>query len=729
MMDVFVSQQPSRRDFLKTGAAVTGGLVIAFSLPMGMGKAAFAAGAATTNLDFSSAALPNAFVKIANDNSITLIINKLEMGQGVNTSLAQLIAEELECNWQQIRCASASVDPVYNATFMPLQMAGGSSSLASSWEQMRMVGAMAREMLKSAAAERWEVPVKELKAIDGGIHHATKGVLSYGELAESAAKQQPAKDIKLKDAKDFKVIGQSMRRTDAASKVNGTAIFGIDVKVPDMLYAVIARPPFGATLESFDEKAAKKVSGAKEVIKMGDKVAFIASNSWAATKAREAAQVKWKLSDAPHLTQSTLLKSYREALDKPGTPIKKTGSPQEALKKASKTLVATYEFPYLAHASMEPLNCTVAFDGTSAQIWAGFQMPTTDQQVAAGILGIAPEKVTMNTTFAGGSFGRRANKNSDFVVEAATLAKQLKKPVQVLWTREDDTRGGYYRPLTMHKVTAGLDKKGRISGWNHSIVGQSVMAGSVFGAAVEKSGNDPTSIEGVSDSPYAIGDFNLELQLPKSEVTTLWWRAVGHTHTAYVMETFIDELAESNKKDSIAYRKELLKKSPRHLAVLDLLVKKSDWGKKIPAGHALGVAVHESFNSVVGHVVEVSMQGTTPKIHRIVSAVHCGTVVNPKGAQAQVESAVVYGLSACLYGELTLDKGQVQQSNFHDYQVLRMAEMPPMDVHFVPSKDPPTGLGEPGLPPLAPAIANAIYKLKGQRLRSMPFSKTLGSPA
>ncbi|HYX36927.1 MAG TPA: xanthine dehydrogenase family protein molybdopterin-binding subunit [Oligoflexus sp.] len=725
MLDRF-PDQPSRRDFLKTGAALTSGLVVAFSLPMGLGKFAWAQDAVTPNKDFTSAALPNAFIKISSDNSIRLIINKLEMGQGVNTSLAQLMAEELECDWQRITCESAPVAPVYNATFMPLQMAGGSSSVSSSWEQLRVAGAMAREMLIAAAAEKWGVPAKEIRAENGAVHHGKKGSLTYGELAEAAAKQKPPAPVKLKDPKHFKVIGQSMKRVDAADKTNGKAIFGLDVKAPDMLYAVIARPPFGGSVQGFDEAAARKVPGMKEIIKLdGNKVAFVGTNTWAAMKGRDAANVKWTLSDDPLLTQSSLQKTFLESLDKPGTLVKTVGNPGNALKKASRTLEATYEFPYLAHACMEPMNCTVAYDGKSAHIWAGHQMPTTDRMVAAKILGLPPESIEVTTTYAGGSFGRRANKDSDFVVEASSLAKQLKKPIKVVWTREDDTRGGYYRPMTMHKITAGLDSKGRMSGWDHRIVGQGVMAGSVFGAQVDKTGIDPTSIEGVENTHYALNDFQLQLQLMKSPVTTLWWRSVGHTHTAYVMETFIDELATAAKKDPLQYRKAMIPKSPRHQAVLDLLAQKSDWGKKMAEGRALGLAVHESFNSVVGHVVEVSVKGTDVKVHKIVSAVHCGTVVNPKGAQAQVESAIVYGLSACLYGELTLDKGQVKQGNFHDYPVLRMPDMPVIEVHFVPSTDTPTGLGEPGLPPLAPAIANAIFKLNGKRVRSQPFSKGL----
>jgi isoquinoline 1-oxidoreductase beta subunit len=725
MLNLF-PDQPSRRDFLKSGAAVTSGLVVAFSLPAGFAKFAFAQDAVTPNKDFTSAALPNAFIKISPDNSIRLIINKLEMGQGVNTSLAQLIAEELECEWERISCESAPVAPVYNATFMPMQMAGGSTSVASSWDQLRTAGAMAREMLVAAAAEKWGVPAKDIRAEKGAVHHPKKGTLTYGELADAAARLTPPAPIKLKDPKQFKIIGRSMKRVDAADKTTGKAIFGLDVKVPDMLYAVIARPPFGGKLGSFDEKAAKKIPGLKEIMKLdGEKIAFVATNTWAAMKAREAARVQWKLSADPLVTQDGLKKAFLESLEKPATPVRTVGKPADAIQKARTTLDATYEFPYLAHACMEPMNCTVAFDGERAHIWAGHQMPTGDRMAAAKVFGLPPEKIEVTTTYAGGSFGRRANKDSDYVVEASAIAKQLKKPIKVVWTREDDTRGGYYRPMTMHRIKAGLDAKGRISGWDHKIVGQGVMAGSVFAPQIDKTGIDPTSIEGVDNTPYAIADFQLQLQLMKSPITTLWWRSVGHTHTAYVMETFIDELATLAKKDPLQFRKAMIPKSPRHQAVLDLLAKKSDWGKTMPAGRALGLAVHESFHSVVGHVVEVSVNGTDVKVHKIVSAVHCGTVINPQGARAQVESAIVYGLSACLYGDLTLDQGQVKQGNFHDYQVARMPEMPIVEVHFVPSTDAPTGLGEPGLPPLAPAIANAIFKLNGKRVRTQPFSKGL----
>jgi isoquinoline 1-oxidoreductase beta subunit len=724
-MDMQQNWSPNRRDLLKSSLAAAGGLIIGFHLPASIAKANVPAA-----LDFASAKLPNAFVRISADNVITLIINKLEMGQGVNTSLAQLIAEELECDWKQIRSESAPVDPVYNHTMFGTQMAGGSTSLSSSWEQLRKVGAMAREMLRSAAAKRWQVPLAECRAANGRIEHAKKGSLTYGELASAAAAEQAPSQLKLKDPKDYKIIGRSVPRVDAAAKVNGSAIFGLDIRVPGMVYAAIARPPYGAKLTGFDEKAARKITGVQDVIKLSsDKVAVVASNSWAALKGREALNVKWQLGSSPELSQDGLEQSFRSRLDQPGKEVKKVGQAQARVESAATRLEAVYEFPYLAHVCMEPLNCTISFDGKKAQIWSGHQMPTGDRAAASAVLGIPPEAIEVNTTYAGGSFGRRANKNSDYVVEASELAKVLKKPVKVFWTREDDTRGGYYRPLTMHKIKAGLDKKGQLTGWHHTIAGQSVMENSFLAGQVEKTGIDPLVVEGVNDTRYALTDFEVQLHLPKSPVPSLWWRAVGHTHTAYVMETFIDELALAAKQDPLQYRRQLLKNSPRHLAVLDLLAKHSAWGKAAPKGRAYGLAIHESFQSVVGHVVEVSLQGTDVKVHSVTSAVHCGTVVNPEGARAQVESAIVYGLSACLYEGLTLDRGQIVQGNFNDVPVLRQAEMPAVKVHFVASKEAPTGLGEPGLPPIAPAVANAIHRLNGQRLRVLPFKKSLEAKA
>ena len=540
-----------------------------------------------------------------------------------------------------------------------------------------------------------------------------------------AATEAPPQDLKLKGTKDFKVIGQSAPRVDAIDKTTGKAIYGLDVKIPGMLYACIARAPFGAKLKSFKEADAKAISGVTQVVRFGDSVAVVASNTFAAKKGREALAADYDMTASEKISSPIIMQNYKELAKTKGTDVKKTGDADAAHSKAKSFIDAEFEFPYLAHACMEPMNCTIDYDGKSARLWSGHQMPTMDRMVAAKILELKPEQVEIKTTYAGGSFGRRGSKSADYVAEAAQLAKILKKPVKVVWLREDDMKGGYYRPMYYHRAKIGFDEKNNLSGWKHTIVGQSIMQNSPF-AAMVKNGVDNTVVEGVSNLPYPVKDFAVDLHMPNHEVTTLWWRSVGHTHTAYVVETLIDEIAFKMKKDPFKMRKEMLKDSPRHMAVLELLEKKSGWGKTKPKkGHAFGVAIHESFNSVVGHVVEVALEGNEVLIKRVVSAVHCGYVVNPQGAKTQVEGAIVYGLSACLKGEITLEKGRVVQNNFNDYPVLRMSQMPKVEVHFVETDSAPTGLGEPGLPPIAPAVANAIFKLNGRRLRKLPFKKEL----
>ncbi len=730
------NERINRRKFLKAGAGSATGLVIAYFIPMPLKKAlgissAMASDAAPTKGLPSELFSPNAFIQISSDDTITIMINKLEMGQGVNTSMSQLIAEELNCDWKKIRAISAPVAPAYNHTMFGTQMTGGSTALASSWDQHRRVGAMAREMLISAAAEKWGVKTSECRADKGFVIHKTKGKLSYGSLAEAAAKQTPPSDITLKPAKDFKVIGRSMPRVDASSKSAGQAVFGGDVYLENLLHAVVARPPaFGAKLKGVDDRAARAVSGVVDVIKIPSGVAVVGKNTWAALQGRNALQLEWDTQLSREVSSESMFSDYRKAALEAGSPARREGDAPAALAKSKEKIEATYEFPYLAHACMEPMNCTIDFNGTTARVWSGHQMPTVDRDMAAKVLGIEPAKVEVTTTYAGGSFGRRASKHSDFVVEAAELAKVLKKPVHLMWTREDDTRGGYYRPLTLHRAEVGFDAKKNISGWKHSIVGQSVVGDSFFEAMMIKDGVDSTMVEGVADSRYSIADFSVDCHLKKQAVSVLWWRSVGHTHTAYVMETLMDEVAEKSKRDPLQLRRQLLKNSPRHLAVLDLLAKKSGWGKRKPAkGHAFGLALHESFGSVVGQVVEISLEDSEISVHKVWCAVHCGQVVNPEGARAQVESALVYGISAALYGEVEIKEGVPQQSNFHDYRVMRLNEMPEVDVAFVKSSDPPTGLGEPGLPPIAPAIANAFYRLSKKRVRRLPMARSLGELA
>ncbi len=711
----------SRRLFLETTALAGGGLIISYYIPAPMMNKAFAAPPPGAPLP-----KPNAFVQIAPDNTITIVINKLEMGQGVNTSMAQLIAEELECDWTKIRSVSASVDPAYNHTAFGMQMTGGSTALISSWEQHRKIGASLREMLKSAAATRWGLPIAQVNAQNGFVV-SKKGKFSYGELAEEAGKLPLPEKPALKNEKDFKIIGKNVNRVDAADKSNGKAIFGIDVRIPGMLYAVVAKPPLeGAKIKSMDKKAATKVPGVVDVVEFYGRVAVLARNTHAAKVGRDALQVKWDNPTNGKFSSDGLMENFRAQAKEKGKIAKDTGGVDEAMKLAKKTVTAEYEFPYLAHAAMEPMNCTINYDGKKCEMWSGHQMPGVDQAVVAAALKLKPADVKVNVVYAGGSFGRRASKSSDYVLEAAELAKVVKKPLKVTWTREDDMRGGFYRPMNFHRVAMGFDDKNKLLAWDHKIVGQTVIGGSAFEGMMVKDGLEPTIFEGVADSHYQFPKFRCDQTRATSPVTTLWWRSVGHTHTAYVMETMIDELAEASGKDPLQLRKELLAKSERHMRVLNLLEKETGWGKKkAPKGRAWGLAIHESFSSVVGQVAEVSMVDGMPKIHKVWAAVDCGLVVNPDQAKTQVEGAIVYGLSAALHQHVQFKDGQALQGNFNDYPVMRMIDMPEVKVAFVQGGGSPTGLGEPGVPPAAPAVANAIYKLTKKRLRSLPFSKEL----
>ncbi len=712
----------SRRNFLKNTALATGGLIVAFYLPIG-GSKAFAAAPEKALKIYP----PNAFIQIAPDDSITLVINKLEMGQGVNTSMAQLIAEELECDWSKIKSVSAPVAAVYNHTQRPMQMTGGSSALKSSWDQHRKLGAGMREMLKTAAAQKWGVPVSEVKAASGQITHPTKGMLTYGELAEAANKIPLPENPTLKAPKDFKIIGQSMKRVDATDKSNGKAIFGMDVRIPNMLYAVIACPSIlTAKIKSFDEKAARAVKGVVDVVKFGDRIAVLAKNTHVARVGRDALNAQFDSGKDSNSSSEEMMDYFKKESMKKGLVADERGHVDENMKKAFSKIEAEFAFPFLAHAPMEPMNCTIDYDGKKVDLWAGHQMPTMDMGIVMKELSLPPDKINIHTTYAGGSFGRRANKNSDYVLEACALAKIVKKPLKIAWTREDDMRGGYYRPMNFHKVSIGLDQKNNILAWDHHVVGQSIMAGSVLEAMVVKNGLESTVTEGVSETRYDLTNFRCEQTRLDTPMTTLWWRSVGHTHTAYAMETLIDEAAEKAKVDPLEFRRKLLKKSERHIAVLDLLKKMSGYGKKIaPKGKAWGLAIHESFDTVVGQIAEVSLENGKPRIHQVWCAVHCGQVVNPEGAKTQVEGAIAFGLSAALDQKIQIVKGEIIQGNFIDYPVLRINEMPKVHVEFVKTELPPTGLGEPGLPPIAPAVANAIYRLNKKRLRKLPFSNEL----
>ena len=713
-----------RRAFLKATGAAGGGLMLGIALPG-------TASAQEAGKKFTYP--PSAFIRIAPDNSVTVLINKLEFGQGVFTSLAMLVAEELDCDWAKVRAEHAPAAQVYAHPGFGIQMTGGSESVKSSWVQLRVIGASARTMLLQAAAAQWKAPLDKLDTRDGVIYEigGQKRRATYGSLAEAAMKLPVPEKASLKaDPKDFKLIGKPTRRIDAREKVNGSAVFGIDQTVPNCRVAVVARPPvFGGRIENVDATRARAVKGVEAVVQVrGDRgsqvVAVIASGFWPAKTGRDALDIKWQLPAG--VTTANQVAQYRELAAQPGLPARRDGD-ADALKGAARTFSAEFEFPYLAHAGMEPLNVTVDLKADAMTLWCGSQFQTVDQVRAAQAAGLQPEQVNLVMLLAGGGFGRRANPVSDYIVEAVEIAKAMKAagvdaPVKVIWTREDDMRGGYYRPLHVHRVAVGTDARGMPVAWQHTIVGQSILKGTAFEKFLVKDGVDATATEGVVDTPYKLPNMQVSVHHPEVNVPVLWWRSVGHTHTAFVMETLIDELAAAAKQDPIAYRLALLDhKHARHRAVLNLVRDKSGWGKPLPAGRARGVAVHESFETVCAHVVEVSVENNQIRVHRVTSAIDCGTAVNPLTVEAQVQSAMVYGLTAALYGRITLKDGRVEQGNFTDYPALRINEMPECTVHIVPSTARPTGVGEPGTPPIAPAVANAVALLTGKRLRKLPF--------
>ncbi|MDN4543783.1 MULTISPECIES: xanthine dehydrogenase family protein molybdopterin-binding subunit [unclassified Pseudomonas] len=710
----------SRRGFLKGGAVLCGGLVVAFVIP---GGHRFALGAENQGNVFA----PNAFLRIGNDNSVTVLLGHSEMGQGIWTGLTMLIAEELDADWSKIRVvhSPASAADYGMAGFGGMQITGGSTSIWMEFDRYRQAGAAARLMLIDAAAKRFNVAPSEIHTEPGvviaGEHRAT-----YGELADDAGKlavPAPA-SIKLKEPKDWRLIGKPTPRLDTPEKITGRAKFGMDVQFDGLMTAMVARSPvFGGTVKSFEGAEALAIPGVHKVVQVPTGVAVIADHYWAAKLGRDALKVDWEPGPNAGLDSETLLETFRKLATTPGLNAGQAGDTKAALAKATKTIDAEYSVPYLAHAPMEPLNCTVRITQDKCEIWTGTQFQTLDQMIAGKITGLKPEQVEIHTEFLGGGFGRRANPTSDFVSEAVYVAKAAGGPVKTVWAREDDIRGGYYRSAFLHHARIGLGADGLPLAWKHVMVGQSIMAGTSLEATMVKDGIDKTSVEGVADSPYIVGLANhqVELHSPTTGISVLWLRSVGHTHTAFVMESLIDELATAAGKDPVEYRRTLLKDHPRHLGVLNLAVEKANWKAPLPDGHALGVAVHESFGSYVAQVAEVSQDNLHIRVHRVVCAVDCGIAVNPQSIAAQMESGITFGLSFTLHSKLTLKNGQVEQSNYHDYQVLRLNEMPVVEVHIVPSSDKPGGVGEVGVPPTAPAVANAVFALTGQRLRELPL--------
>lgn len=710
-----VRTDSSRRDFLKTTALGAGGLVVAFFVP-GAHRLAQAAPAADATF------APNAFLRIGTDDRITVLLAHSEMGQGIWTALPMLIAEELDADWSRIVVEHAPAAPDYFAVGMPMQFTGGSMTTWTEFERYRRAGATARAMLVQAAAKRFGVKAADCRT-DNGKVIAGEREARYGELAADAAKLTPPKDVALKQPDAWRVIGKPTRRLDTPEKIDGRAKFGMDVQFEGLLTALVARAPvFGGTVASFDASAAKQVPGVRDVVQVPSGIAVIADHFWAARIGRDALRIEWNLGANAGFDTDALREEFAKTATSDGLVAGQAGDAAAALAKAVTRVEAEYAVPYLAHAPMEPLNCAVKISADACEIWTGTQFQTLEQATAARITGLKPEQVTIHTMFLGGGFGRRATPTCDFVSEAVEVAKAAGKPVKTVWTREDDIRGGYYRPAFVHNIAVGLDAAGKPVAWQHRIVGQSILGNSPFKAMI-KNGIDATSVEGVADSPYVkdIADHRVDLHSPELGVPVLWLRSVGHTHTAFAMESFIDELAKAAGQDPLAYRRALLANHARHLGVLNLAAEKAGWGSPLPAGQARGIAVHESFGSFVAQVADVSLEAGAIRVHRVVCAIDCGIAVNPAGITAQIESAVVFGLSATLFGRLDIKGGRVQQSNYHDYRVLRMNQMPQIDVHIVPSTDKPGGVGEVGVPPVAAAVANALFALTGERQRELPL--------
>ena len=702
-----------RRSFLKVSATAASGLVIAFYVPP--------AGAQPPK----PPALPdpNAFLRIADDDTVTILLAHSEMGQGIWTTLAMLVGEELSLDWAKVRIEHAPAAPAYAHTAFGMQATGGSTTSWSEFDRYRQVGALARQLLVQAAAQRWGVPPDQCAVQDGQVVSGSRR-LSFGALATSARALPPPTSVTLKPASSWTVIGKDRKRLDSPEKVTGRAQFGLDVRFPGLMVAVVARSPvFGGTVRRFDADAARAVPGVKAVVQVPTGIAVVAEHFWAASKGRDALQVEWNEGPGAEVDTEQTLRRFRELATTDGLRAHASGDVPAALKAARRVLDIEYSGPYLAHSPMEPLNCTVRLSPGKCEVWTGTQFQTVDQAAAAEAAGLKPEQVEVHTPFLGGGFGRRANPAADFVKEAVHVAKASGLPVKVVWTREDDTRGGYYRPQFLHRARVALGDNALPSAWRHTVICQSIIEGTPFAPMMIKDGVDDTSVEGVADSPYVRGTPNhlTELHSPKLPVPVLWWRSVGHTHSAFVVESIVDELAHEAKVDPLEYRRRLLAKHPRHLGVLELAAAKAGWTTPPPKGRFRGLAVHESFGSFAANVVEISIDGNRLRVHRVVTAIDCGVVVNPAGVRAQMEGGVIFGLSTALYSELTMKNGRVQQSNFSDYPMLRMPEAPQVDVHIVPSTERSGGVGEPGVPPVAPAVANAIFRATGTRLRTLPL--------
>lgn len=707
----------SRRNFIKTTGLATGSLIIALHMPS---RKVWGTEPAT-----EQPWVPNAFVHIDANSKITVLVNQAEMGQGVYTALPMLVAEELDADWTTIVIESAPVTPAYHHKVFGLRLTGGSLSISSAWQQLRTAGAMARDLLVRAAADSLGVDFKFLRTERSEVIHDGSGRrVSYGSLVSKAALLPGPETVALKDPKHFTIIGTNIKRIEGPEKVTGKAKFSLDLKLPDMLTAVIAHPPvYDDKVKRYQADKALQIPGVIKVKQISSGIAVIAKDFWTAKIARDQLIVEWEEGPATGFSTTALKKHYRHLAELPGLVVEQLGEPDVEIAKASKTLEAIYECSYLAHAAMEPLSCIAHVKKGSCELWVGTQSQSLDQINVAGILGIKPEDVNVHGTIMGGAFGRRTSHTSDFVVDAVEVARDERVPIKTIWAREEDIQGGYYRPMFTHKTVAAINENGMPTAWRQRIVGQSIGDGMpVFENAWVRNGIDVLSVDGAIAMPYLITNRQIELHTPKTPIPVLWWRSVNHGQNAFAQECFLDEIAHAGGNDSLELRRKLLLNQPRHWRVLELAAAKANWGEPLQEGHAHGLATHAAFGSYVAQVAEVSITNTNKIIvHRVICAVDCGIAVNPLNIRAQIEGAIVFGLSAVLYGEIVIEDGVVEQSNFHNYPVLRMDSMPAIDVHIVKSLEHPGGIGEPGLPPIAPAIANAVFKLTGKRVRSLPI--------
>jgi isoquinoline 1-oxidoreductase beta subunit len=701
---------PSRRRFLKTSASAA--LVLGFALPTATGRAL----AATPSAVFA----PNAYLRITSDNRVTVVCGSSEMGQGVLTAIPMLLAEELDADWSKVSVLQAPVDKAFANPMFGMQATGGSTTVRAHWEPLRKAGAAAREMLVAAAAAQWKVDASTLRTANGQVIGANGKKISYGALVATASTQAVPANPKLKDSKDFKLLGQPLKRLDTPGKVNGSAKYGIDAQVPGLLVAVMARTPMpGAKPASVNDAKAKAVKGVVQVITIPHGVAVLADGYWAAKKGRDALDIKWDLGANADLSSTKVSAMLAEGAAAGEAVATDVGNLRDAAANSAVSIEAQYEAPYLAHACMEPMNCTAWVKGDEVEIWAGTQSQGPAQSILAQVAQATPAKVKVNTMMLGGGFGRRFA--PDFTIDATLLSKISGKPVKLIYSREDDMAAGFFRPASVARFSGALDAQGKPTMLKVGVGSPSIMAGSGF-MQLPPNGVDSFAMEGIVDHPYDIPNQHIAYGRREPGPQVWFWRSVGHSQNIFFTEGFIDELAVAAKKDPFEFRRALMSRQPRYKAVLEAAAEKAGWGKPLPAGVFRGIAVAHSFGSYVAEVAEVSVGADgTPKVHRVVAAVDCGMTVNPEIIRRQIEGAIVYGLSAALFGKITLKDGRVEQGNFHDYPVLRMSDMPKVEVTILPSTEAPGGIGEPGTPPIAPAVVNAIFAATGKRLRSLPI--------